>query len=110
MADRGMGIRLFNSKDTLQHIFDEFEGDSRDEMDGEDSNATSVVTSQLRHFIVQVGRIAFSESPILTTSQEYINNPLLVDPSEAFLANSGKRDTLKGHKVCPASLEDLNVV
>jgi tubulin--tyrosine ligase len=58
MADRGMGIRLFNSKDTLQLIFDEFEGDSEDEMDGEDSNATSVVTSQLRHFIVQVGRIA----------------------------------------------------
>lgn len=57
MADRGMGIRLFNSKDTLQLIFDEFEGDSEDEVDGEDSNPTSIVTSQLRHFIVQVGSL-----------------------------------------------------
>jgi tubulin--tyrosine ligase len=110
MADRGMGIRLFNSKDALQHIFDEFEGDSEDEMDDEESNATSVVTSQLRHFIVQVRRIAFTESPMLTTSQEYISNPLLIDPSEAFLANPGNCDAMKGHKVCPASLEDLTVV
>jgi tubulin--tyrosine ligase len=61
MADRGMGIRLFTSKDGLQHIFEEFEGDldSEDETDGTveiDSN-TTVITSQLRHFVVQVERI-----------------------------------------------------
>ena len=61
MADRGMGIRLFTSKDGLQHIFEEFEGDSdsEDETDGAveiDSNTTSVITSQLRHFVVQVER------------------------------------------------------
>lgn len=61
MADRGMGIRLFTSKDELQHIFEEFEGDSdsEDETDGTveiDSN-TAVITSQLRHFVVQVERI-----------------------------------------------------
>lgn len=52
MADRGMGIRLFNSKDTLQHIFEDFEGTSEDEEDADSS--TAVITSQLRHFIVQV--------------------------------------------------------
>jgi tubulin--tyrosine ligase len=54
MADRGMGIRLFTSKDGLQHIFEEFEGDldSEDETDGTveiDSN-TTVITSQIAAF------------------------------------------------------------
>lgn len=61
MADRGMGIRLFTSKDGLQHIFEEFEGDSdsEDETDGtvEIDSKTAVITSQLRHFVVQVERI-----------------------------------------------------
>lgn len=52
MADRGMGIRLFNSKAALQKIFEEFEeGDSEDE---QEDGSTSVVTSQLRHFVIQV--------------------------------------------------------
>jgi tubulin---tyrosine ligase len=50
MADRGMGIRLFNSKDALQHIFDGFEDAEEDASDTD----TSVVISQLRHFVVQV--------------------------------------------------------
>lgn len=52
MADRGMGIRLFDSKDGLQSIFEEFEEneDAEDEEDGD----TSVIASQLRHFVVQV--------------------------------------------------------
>lgn len=55
MADRGMGIRLFNSKDQLQRIFEGFESDD----DGEDggnggTSNTAIVTSQLRHFVVQV--------------------------------------------------------
>lgn len=52
MADRGMGIRLFNSKDSLYRIFQEFEGDSDDEEVGD--TGTSVMTSQLRHFVIQV--------------------------------------------------------
>ena len=52
MADRGMGIRLFNSKAALQRIFEEFEGDSDDE--GAEANATAVMTSQLRYFVIQV--------------------------------------------------------
>ena len=57
MADRGMGIRLFNSKSALQHIFEEFESDSEDETYDEgktDSHGTAVVTSHLRHFVIQV--------------------------------------------------------
>jgi hypothetical protein len=55
MADRGMGIRLFNSKNQLQRIFEGFESDD----DGEDegnagASNTAVVISQLRHFVVQV--------------------------------------------------------
>jgi tubulin---tyrosine ligase len=62
MADRGMGIRLFNSKDTLQSIFESFE-DSEDEEEEDngpeetkstDGPDTAVITSQLRHFVIQV--------------------------------------------------------
>ncbi|KAI6005236.1 tubulin-tyrosine ligase family-domain-containing protein [Pisolithus orientalis] len=52
MADAGMGIRLFSSKDTLREIFEEFEGRSDDEE--AESGDTSVITSQLRHFVIQV--------------------------------------------------------
>lgn len=52
MADRGMGIRLFNSKDLLYQIFEEFEEDAEDE--DHPITDTSVVISQLRHFVVQV--------------------------------------------------------
>lgn len=52
MADRGMGIRLFGSKEGLQSIFEEFEANEDTEDESEDN--TAVVTSQLRHFVVQV--------------------------------------------------------
>jgi len=42
---------LFNSKDSLYQIFEEFEDDSEDE---ENPSDTSVVISQLRHFVIQV--------------------------------------------------------
>ena len=50
MADRGMGIRLFDSKDTLHKIFEEFDRDP----DSDESDETSIMTSQLRHFVLQV--------------------------------------------------------
>lgn len=52
MADRGMGIRLFDSKEGLRSIFEKFEEsqDTEDESEGD----TTVVASQLRHFVVQV--------------------------------------------------------
>ncbi len=57
MADGGMGIRLFNSKQALYEIFEGFDGDSDSECsDGEDDRPgdTNVITSQLRHFVIQV--------------------------------------------------------
>lgn len=55
MADRGNGIRLFNSRDTLEQIFREFdESDDEGEEDNADANDTAVITSQLRHFVIQV--------------------------------------------------------
>lgn len=53
MADRGMGIRIFNSKEDLHHIFENF--DSEEEDDG----GTAVITSQLRHFVIQVSHPTF---------------------------------------------------
>jgi hypothetical protein len=50
MADRGMGIRLFNSKDALRQIFEDFDSYSEDD----EESSTGVVTSQLRHFVIQV--------------------------------------------------------
>jgi hypothetical protein len=51
MADRGNGIRIFNSVDSLKDIFEEFENASDVSDDG--NIDTSVITSQLRHFVVQ---------------------------------------------------------
>ena len=55
MADRGMGIRLFHTKEDLQQIFESFEEDSDGSGDERNNgSATNVVTSQLRHFVIQV--------------------------------------------------------
>lgn len=60
MSDRGQGIRLFQTIDNLQAIFDSFEGDESDEDDEpetadnvEKADNNGIITSQLRHFIVQ---------------------------------------------------------
>ncbi|KIY45403.1 TTL-domain-containing protein, partial [Fistulina hepatica ATCC 64428] len=76
MADRGDGIRLFDNKKALREIFEEFEEDSSDEErdeteeDASEGDASAgIVISQLRHFVIQ----------------EYIPNPLLIDPREFHL-------------------------
>ncbi|KAG8928870.1 hypothetical protein FRC02_006365 [Tulasnella sp. 418] len=76
MADRGMGIRLFRTRDDLQQIFEEFDDHSdEDEMDQEDNgHFTSVATSQLRHFVIQ----------------EYLKNPVLIDPLEASVTGENE--------------------
>jgi tubulin--tyrosine ligase len=63
MADRGMGIRLFNSKETLRRILEDFD-DSCSDGDGDEDMAvdegmrdTSVAISQLRHFVIQASCI-----------------------------------------------------
>ncbi|KAG6911843.1 hypothetical protein DXG01_000090 [Tephrocybe rancida] len=83
MSDRGMGIRLFNSKDSLQQIFEEFElSDDEEEEGAGDASGTAVVTSQLRHFVIQ----------------EYLPNPLLLDPSEVPINGLSKPTELQGRK------------
>lgn len=89
MADRGNGIRIFSTLEQLQEIFEEFEPESDDEEEDDDSEAgtsirpdrdgagyggkdTSVMASQLRHFVIQ----------------EYIRSPLLVDPVSSTDADS----------------------
>ncbi|KAK0233470.1 tubulin-tyrosine ligase [Armillaria fumosa] len=79
MADRGNGIRLFNSKSSLLQIFETFEGEQSED---EDEDDTAVVTSQLRHFVIQ----------------EYLPNPLLIDPAEVSIDGSPVPKELQGHK------------
>ena len=63
MSDRGQGIRLFSTMEELTEIFESFEEDSdADEEDEGEGGDTSVVTSQLRHFV----------------TQKYVHPPLLV--------------------------------
>ena len=68
MADGGAGIALFNSKESLRLIFDEYDQqtDTESESDVQDMDASpasqdiisgirhGIVTSQLRHFVIQV--------------------------------------------------------
>ncbi|KAF4978782.1 hypothetical protein FZEAL_4896 [Fusarium zealandicum] len=66
MSDRGQGIKLFNSMDGLQDIFDTWEEDrpdSDDEDEDENEGGDYITTSHLRHFV----------------AQPYIHPPLLVD-------------------------------
>jgi tubulin--tyrosine ligase len=62
MADRGMGIRLFNSKGRLRRILEGFDddcqssdGDGNADGDGAAASTdnTSIAISQLRHFVIQ---------------------------------------------------------
>lgn len=69
MSDRGQGIRLFNSMEDLQAIFDQWEEerpDSDDEEEDDDAQGNSgdyITVSHLRHFV----------------AQPYIHPPLLVE-------------------------------
>jgi tubulin---tyrosine ligase len=67
MADRGMGVRLFHTKEELESIFEEFEDEESDDDDGgqqmrrrddeeDEEPGTRIATSQLRHFVIQVRR------------------------------------------------------
>ncbi|KAJ5748967.1 Survival protein SurE-like phosphatase/nucleotidase [Penicillium nucicola] len=78
MSDRGQGIRIFNSEDQLREIFEEWDepsddesGSEKDEEENEDEDQdasgahdTGVVTSQLRHFLVQ----PYIDPPLLLPS------------------------------------------
>ncbi|KAH7104337.1 TTL-domain-containing protein [Auriculariales sp. MPI-PUGE-AT-0066] len=77
MADRGMGIRIFVGKDGLQEILESFEEGEDDEDD-----ETAVVASQLRHFVIQ----------------EYVKNPLLIDPRVVSIDGSSTPDKLEPRK------------
>lgn len=64
MADRGMGLRLFHTKTDLARIFQEFEQNSDSEPEDEKAapegnRDTAVITSQLRHFVIQASAMHF---------------------------------------------------
>jgi tubulin---tyrosine ligase len=105
MADRGNGIRLFNDRKSLEDIFSEFEEQSDEEEEEDEektANSTAVVTSQLRHFVIQVHCHVFFFFIFyddLFSQQEYLATPMLLDPSEKPLDGFSKPDKLRGHKV-----------
>ncbi|KAJ6604331.1 tubulin-tyrosine ligase [Mycena vulgaris] len=86
MADRGNGIRMFNNREALEKIFEDFEETESDDDAGSESGGeedkTAVVTSQLRHFVIQ----------------EYLSNPLLIDPAEVSINGSSTPDEPQGYK------------
>jgi hypothetical protein len=53
MADRGMGIRMFRTKQGLRAILESFEA-SEEDVEDESDDTTAVIASQLRHFVIQV--------------------------------------------------------
>lgn len=61
MSDKGQGIRLFKTVDQLQEIFNSFEENEEDNEEEEEktqqieekNSDSGIITSQLRHFIVQ---------------------------------------------------------
>lgn len=71
MADRGMGIRLFHTKDELTQVFEGFEPDSDEDEEQVDQQGTTkpdtiVAASQLRHFVIQVGHDSQSRASSLS--------------------------------------------
>ncbi|ORY34628.1 tubulin-tyrosine ligase family-domain-containing protein [Naematelia encephala] len=103
-ADRAQGIRMFSTEDELRAIFDEFEPPSDDEdeeesaqdsseedspnrlasridelgVEDDDEGGTGVMTSQLRHFVIQ----------------EYMPRPMLFDIADA---SSGHKFHLRAY-------------
>lgn len=56
MADKGQGIRLFDSKEMLQGILEGFEDDSDEEEEEEAESSTRVSLSMMRDWVIQVSR------------------------------------------------------
>lgn len=112
MSDKGQGIRLFSSPDELREIFEEMESDSEDEDEDEeededgdedqksreekkeldheeddeqeehdDDEETGIASSQLRHFVIQ----------------QYLPNPLLLQPSSSSSSSPSPPSGRKFH-------------
>ncbi|GJN91569.1 hypothetical protein Rhopal_004592-T1 [Rhodotorula paludigena] len=82
LADKGNGIRLFNSRETLEEIFQEFEPESDDdeeeeEEDKEDETRPAASRAALFGADTRVDATQLREWVI----QEYVSSPLLLDPA-----------------------------
>jgi hypothetical protein len=66
MSDKGQGIRIFNTVDQLQEIFNSFEEGYDSYEEAEDDNNNGVIISQLRHFIVQ----QYQSNPLLLSNYD----------------------------------------
>jgi len=58
MADKGQGIRLFDSKEVLQDILESFEHESDDEEEDAPESSTRVSLSTMRDWVIQVSALS----------------------------------------------------
>ncbi|GAA5851498.1 hypothetical protein JCM5353_001602 [Sporobolomyces roseus] len=94
LADKGNGIRLFSTRQALEDIFEEFEPVSEDEEE-EEEDADEEVEEESRG---TMGRAALfgADTRVDSTQmrewviQEYISDPLLLDPSPNSNTNGTK--------------------
>lgn len=106
MADRGRGIRLFNSLDTLRAIFEQYEMEDLADDEGDDEEAGETdgngMLGQLRHFVVQVrpGPCVWSSADC---KQEYLSNPLLLSPMDT--TGAGRKFHLRAYVLCVGALQ-----
>ncbi|GAA5865512.1 hypothetical protein JCM8547_001272 [Rhodosporidiobolus lusitaniae] len=80
LADKGNGIRLFSTRERLEEIFQEFEpesDDEEDEVDEEEEPAPGASRAALFSADTRVDSTQLREWVI----QEYLDTPLLLDPS-----------------------------
>ncbi|SSD60059.1 related to Probable tubulin--tyrosine ligase PBY1 [Saccharomycodes ludwigii] len=64
MSDKAQGIRVFKTVRDLQAIFDSFD---EEEIEGENTSENKIITSQLRHFIVQ----EYLQAPLLLNNRKF---------------------------------------
>ncbi|GAA5861511.1 hypothetical protein JCM3774_000275 [Rhodotorula dairenensis] len=92
LADKGNGIRLFSDRDTLEDIFREFEPESDDEEEEEEEeeerrDGTAVISpgAQAPSRASMFGADTRVDATQLRewVIQEYVSNPLLLDPSKS---------------------------
>ncbi|GAA5950439.1 hypothetical protein JCM3765_004548 [Sporobolomyces pararoseus] len=84
LADKGNGIRLFSTREALEDIFQEFEPESDDEEDEEeedDQEEPEEGTSRGRAALFGADTRVDSTQMREWVIQEYISDPLLLDPT-----------------------------
>ncbi|KZT44385.1 TTL-domain-containing protein [Sistotremastrum suecicum HHB10207 ss-3] len=82
MADAGMDIHLFDTKAKLRGIIEGFDPTDSGSYEDDDDDDAGHLLSQLRHFVIQ----------------EYISDPVLIDPRQPKAPLPDHHENFHGHK------------